>query len=408
IRFMLRHSGVAGLLVLGGVFLCITGGEALYADMGHFGKSPIRHSWYWIVLPALLLNYAGQTSLLVEKGHDVANPFFELAPHWAIWPLVVLATLATIIASQAIVTGSFAMTIRQTSDEIYGQIYVPAVNWLMMIATLGTTIAFGSSDRLAGAYGTAVSTTMLLTTLLLFEAMRNTWHWPTAVALLVGGIFLGVDVSFFTANLLKIADGGWLPLGIALVLFLIMLTWRTGVEGIRNSLPLPRDAADQFLRDVRNGVIPRVSGTTVFLTRGRQKVSRFIFDYARFTGSLPRNVIALSVTFESIPRVPKPRCHVVEQVEDVFWHLAARVRFFEIPALRRALSQARGLTADVNLEEVTFIGTRDLVIYKKGSPLLKRWRVGLFASLYRNAARAIDRFSLPPKQVIEIAREIEL
>jgi len=421
IRFMVSHSGIAGLLVLGGVFLCITGGEALYADMGHFGKGPIRQSWFGIVLPALLLNYAGQTSLLMGKGHDVANPFFELAPHWAIWPLVVLATLATIIASQAIVTGSFSMTrqatqlgwlpgmtIRQTSDEVYGQIYVPVVNWLMMIATLGTTIAFGSSDRLAGAYGTAVSTTMLLTTLLLFKAMRSSWHWPSPVAFLVGGIFLLVDVSFFTANLLKIADGGWLPLGIALVLFLIMLTWRSGVEGIRSSLPLPRDAADQFLQDVRNGVIPRVSGTTVFLTRGRQKVSRFILDYARFTGSLPRNVIALSVTFESVPRVPRPRCHIVEQVEDRFWHLAARFGFFEIPDLRRALSEARGLNPDVNLEEVTFIGTRDLVICRKGSPLLKRWRLGLFAFLYRNAARAIDRFSLPPKQVIEIAREIEL
>ena len=373
VGFMLRHSGTAGLLVLGGVFLCITGGEALYADMGHFGKSPIRQNWYWIVLPALLLNYAGQTSLLMGEGHTVANPFFELAPHWAIWPLVVLATLATIIASQAIVTGSFSMTrqatqlgwlpgmtIRQTSDEVYGQIYVPVVNWLMMLATIGTTIAFGSSDRLAGAYGTAVSTTMLLTTLLLFKAMRDTWHWPTPLAVLVGGIFLVVDVSFFSANLLKIADGGWLPLCIALVLFAIMVTWRSGVEAIRAKLPLPQDDADRFLQDIKDGVIPRVSGTTVFLTRGRQKVSRFILDYARFTGSLPHNVIALNVSFENIPRVPKPRCHVVDQVADRFWHLTARFGFFEIPDLRRALSEAQGLSTDVSLEEVTFIGTRDL------------------------------------------------
>jgi KUP system potassium uptake protein len=192
------------------------------------------------------------------------------------------------------------------------------------------------------------------------------------------------------------------------VLFLVMVTWRSGVESIRASLPLPQEAADRFLQDVRNGVIPRVSGTTVFLTRGRQKVSRFIVDYVRFTGSLPRNVIALSVTFENIPRVPKPRCHVVDQVEDRIWHLAARFGFFEIPDLRRALGEARGLNPDVNLEEVTFIGTRDLVIYRKGSSLPRRWRLALFAFLYRNAARAIDRFSLPPKQVIEIAREIEI
>ena len=421
VRFMMHHSGAAGLLVLGGVFLSITGGEALYADMGHFGKGPIRQNWYWIVLPALLLNYAGQTSLLMGKGHTTANPFFELAPHWAIYPLVALATLATIIASQAIITGSFSMTrqatqlgwlpgmtIRQTSDKVYGQIYVPVVNWLMMIATISTTIAFGSSDRLAGAYGTAVSTTMLLTTVLLFRTMCRCWNWPTPVALLVGGIFLLVDFSFFSANLLKIADGGWLPLCIALVLFLIMVTWRWGVEAIRSGLPLPQGDADQFLKDLKNGVIPRVAGTTVFLTRSRQKVSRFIVDYTRFTGSLPRNVIALSVSFENIPRVPKPSCHVVDQVEDRFWHLAARFGFFEIPDLRRALSEAQGLSPDVSLEDVTFIGTRDLVMYKKGSSLLRRLRLALFAFLYRNAARAIDRFSLPPKQVIEIAREIEL
>ena len=421
VKFMMHHSGAAGLLVLGGVFLSITGGEALYADMGHFGKGPIRQNWYWIVLPALLLNYAGQTSLLMGKGHTTANPFFELAPHWAIYPLVALATLATIIASQAIITGSFSMTrqatqlgwlpgmtIRQTSDKVYGQIYVPVVNWLMMIATISTTIAFGSSDRLAGAYGTAVSTTMLLTTVLLFRTMCRCWHWPTPVALLVGGIFLIVDFSFFSANLLKIADGGWLPLCIALVLFLIMVTWRWGVEAIRSGLPLPQADADQFLKDLKNGVIPRVAGTTVFLTRSRQKVSRFIVDYTRFTGSLPRNVIALSVSFENIPRVPKPSCHVVDQVEDRFWHLAARFGFFEIPDLRRALSEAQGLSPDVSLEDVTFIGTRDLVMHRKGSSLLRRLRLALFAFLYRNAARAIDRFSLPPKQVIEIAREIEL
>src|SRR6202035_3433525 len=192
-----------GLLVLGGVFLCITGGEALYADMGHFGKGPIRCSWYGIVLPALLLSYAGQTAFLMDRGTVAGNPFFQMAPAWSIYPLVMLATVATIIASQAIITGSFSMTrqamqlgwlpgvsIRQTSDRIYGQIYVPVVNWLLMTATVATTIAFGSSDRLAGAYGTAVSTTMLLTTVLLYKAMRDVWHWPLAVALATSGVFL--------------------------------------------------------------------------------------------------------------------------------------------------------------------------------------------------------------------------
>lgn len=418
----LVHSGLGGFLILGGVFLCITGGEALYADMGHFGKSPIRRTWYFLVLPALLLNYAGQTGLLIAKGGEGGNPFFELVPHWATYPLVVLATMATIIASQAIITGSFSMTrqatqlgwlpgamIRQTSDKVYGQIYVPVVNWLMMIATIGITFAFGSSERLSGAYGTAVATTMLLTTVLLFRAMHNVWRWPFVAVVALGGFFLAVDAGFFGANLLKIADGGWLPLLIALVLFTVMLTWRLGVTAIKASLPLPEETTRQFLEDLEHGVLPRNSvDTIVFLTRSQQKVSGLIVNYAQLAGSLPHNVIALSVVFEHVPRVPQPSCHVVDVVGERFWHLEARFGFFEIPDLRRSLREARGLNADVDLDQVTFIATRDMIVYKRGSSFLKRWRLALFAFLYRNAARTIDRFILPPKQVIEIGREIEL
>ncbi len=420
LEFMVK-LGPRSFLLLGGIFLCITGGEALYADMGHFGRAPIRQNWYFVVLPALLLNYAGQIGILMDKGAAVGNPFFALAPHWAIFPLVGLATLATIIASQAIITGSFSMTrqatqlgwlpgvtIRQTSDQVYGQIYVPVVNWLMMLATVGTTMAFGSSDRLAGAYGTAVSTTMLLTTFLLYTAMRNVWRWPLLVALGVGGVFVLIDAGFFSANLLKIADGGWLPLTIAACIFLVMVTWRSGVEAIRSSLPVPAPDAAKFLDYLKNGKIPRVSGTTVFLTRSQQKVSRLVMDYAQFAGALPHNVIILSVSFENVPRVPKPSCHVVDYVAERFWHLTASFGFFEIPDLRRALSEAQGLDADVDLEKVTFIGTRDHAIYRRGSSPLRRWRLALFAFLYRNAARAIDRFSLPPKSVIELSREIEI
>ena len=275
IGFLVR-SGPAAFLILGGVFLCITGGEALYADMGHFGKHLIRRNWYFVVLPALLLNYAGQIGFLIDKGQAGGNPFFELVPHWAIYPLVILATVATIIASQAIITGSFSMTrqatqlgwlpgmlIRQTSDKVYGQIYVPVVNWLMMIATVAITFAFGSSERLSGAYGTAVATTMLLTTILLFRAMRGIWHWPLLAVVVVGGSFLAVDAGFFGANLLKIADGGWLPLVVALCIFTVMLTWRLGVTAIRSSLPLSPDAACQFLSELEHGTLPRIGDNTI-------------------------------------------------------------------------------------------------------------------------------------------------
>ena len=417
----LTHSRGTGFLVLGGVFLCITGGEALYADMGHFGKRPIRMSWYGIVLPSLLLSYAGQTAFLMEQGTVTGNPFFQIAPAWSIYPLVVLATLATIIASQAIITGSFSMTrqamqlgwlpgvaIRQTSDRIYGQIYVPVVNWLLMAATIATTIAFGSSDRLAGAYGTAVSTTMLLTTVLLYRAMRDVWRWPVAVAVPVAGVFLAVDASFFLANLLKIAEGGWLPLSFAAILFVIMITWRKGTDAIRATLAQPPEAAERFLSELASGAIPRVPGTTVFLTRSTQKVSGLIMAHAHFVGVLPRHAIALSVVFENTPRIIGPKCSVIDNVGDGLWHVSARFGFFEIPDLRMALDQLHGLDEAVDFDKARFVGTRDLIVRKPNSAVLGGWRLALFAFLYRNSVKVVDRFNLAPDNVIEIARQIEI
>jgi KUP system potassium uptake protein len=389
--------------------------------MGHFGKKPIRGSWYGVVLPSLLLSYAGQIAFLMDKGTVTGNPFFQIAPSWSIYPLVLLATAATIIASQAIITGSFSMTrqamqlgwlpgfsIRQTSDRIYGQIYVPVVNWLLMVATIAVTIGFGSSDRLAGAYGTAVSTTMLLTTILLYRAMREVWRWPLAAAIGVAGVFVVVDTSFFLANLLKIAEGGWLPLTFAAVLFVIMITWRAGVDAIRATLAEAPQAAEQFLSDLKSGIIPRVEGTTVFLTRSAHKVSRLIMEHARFVGVLPRNAIALSVIFESTPRIEGPACSVVENVGEGLWHVVARFGFIEIPDLRQALLRTRGLADTVDFDKAKFVGTRDLVVQKRENPSLKGWRLALFAFLYRNSVKIVDRFNLAPDNVIEIARQIEI
>jgi KUP system potassium uptake protein len=332
-----------------------------------------------------------------------------------------LATIATIIASQAIITGSFSMTrqamqlgwlpgvaIRQTSDRIYGQIYIPVVNWLLMVATIATTIAFGSSDRLAGAYGTAVSTTMLLTTFLLYRAMRDLWKWPRAVAMLIAGLFIVVDLSFFLANLMKIAEGGWLPLTFAGILFLIMTTWRAGIDAIRATLQQAPISADRFLSDLKSGVIPRVEGTTVFLTRSTQKISRLMMDHAHFVGVLPRNAIALSVVFENTPRIVGPTCIVVDTVAEGVWHVEARFGFLEIPDLRNALIHTPGFTAPIDFDKARFVGTRDLVVSKRDNPRLRGWRLVLFAFLYRNAVKIVDRFNLAPENVIEIARQIEI
>ena len=417
----LAHSGGMGFLVLGGVFLCITGAEALYADMGHFGPGPIRLSWYTIVLPALLLSYAGQTALLIQKGVIQGNPFFQLAPTWAVYPLVALATIATIIASQSIITGSFSMTrqamqlgwlpgfhIRQTSDQVYGQIYVPVVNWLMMVATIAITIAFRSSDRLAGAYGTAVSTTMLMTTCLLFVAMMKVWRWSIWIAVLIAGGFLIVDVVYFSANMLKIADGGWLPLTLGLIIFFIMLTWRSGIDAVRTSLANASQTPERFLASLKTGEIPRVPGTAIFLTRTYQKIPPLMIDHVKHMGALQRSVIALTVRFEEPPRVEDVERCTVEKIGEGIWSVTIRFGFVEIPDLASALKRVKGLDSSINLDKAIYFATRDLVVAKPGTSLLSRLRLPVFAFLYRNAVKVVDRFSLPPERVVEVARQIEI
>jgi len=415
------HSGAVGPLVLGGVFLCITGGEALYADMGHIGRGPIRWAWYLVVLPSLILSYAGQTGLLIEKGAIAGNPFFQLAPAWSIYPMVVLATVATVIASQAIITGSFSMTrqamqlgwlpgvkIRQTSDRVYGQIYVPVVNWLMMIVTVGITLAFRSSDHLAGAYGTAVSTTMLLTTGLLFEAMRRIWRWPLWVSLLTAGSLLLVDLAFFAANLLKIADGGWLPLTVGLLVFAVMTTWRAGIDAVRASLAARRRVEHDFLADLELGQTPRVPGTAIFLTRERDGVPASIVEHVKTMGALQKAVIALTVIFEEIPRVDLERRGTVEPIGLGITRVTLHFGFVEIPDLQAALHTLKGLDPAIDLDQAIFFGTRDTVVSRKDRHLLARWRLPLFAFLYRNAAKIVDRFNVPAPSVVEVAREIEI
>ena len=421
ISFMGQNRSSA-LLVLGGVFLCITGGEALYADMGHIGKIPIRQAWYLIVLPALLLSYAGQTASMIGRGSVDGNPFFLQAPSWAIYPLVLLATVATIIASQAIITGSFSMTrqamqlawlpavnIRQTSDQRYGQIYVPVVNWLMMIATISITIAFGSSDRLAGAYGTAVSTTMLLTSCLLIVTMRRIWHWPLPLAAAIGGLFLLVDLGFFSANLLKIVEGGWLPLTLGLLIFYVMMTWRRGGDALHACIALESaDKADQLLRDLAAGRVPRVAGTAVFLTRSGERCPRILVEHVHDMGSLHQTAVTLRVVFRDIPRVAAAERWTIESVGAGLWHAVISFGFIEVPDLCPALKAIPDLDRSIDFDGAVYFGTRDLVVRKPGSRVLGHFGLLLFAFLYRNAVKMVDRFHLPPQNVVEIARLIAI
>jgi KUP system potassium uptake protein len=420
IRF-LANGGWQGFAVLGGVFLAITGGEALYADMGHFGRGPIRVSWYLIVLPALLLNYAGQTALLIDQPGQTDNPFFRLAPDWAIYPLVLLAMAATVIASQAIITGSFSLTrqamqlgwfpglrIRQTSDTEYGQIYVPFVNWTMMLLTIVLTVAFGSSERLAGAYGTAVSTTMLLTTALLYNAMRDNWHWPTPAALLASGVFLAVDLVFFAANLLKIADGGWIPLTLAAVLLIVMTTWHAGVEAYQRKQAAMAETLTQFRARLRRRKIARVPGTAIFLTRLTDKVPAQLIAYTRQFHTLPQTVIALTISFADVPRIDSHDRLDLDEVFDGVWEMTARYGFVEVPDLPAALRGAKARGCPIDFSEAVYFSTRDQIIRDRNERHLSRWQLPLFAFLFRNSVRAVDLFNLPPQNFVEIGRQVEI
>jgi KUP system potassium uptake protein len=401
------------------VFLALTGGEALYADMGHIGRNPIRTSWYGVVLPALLLNYAGQTALLIDQPEGGGNPFFRIVPGWALYPMVALATIATIIASQAIITGSFSLTrqamqlgwfpglnIRQTSDEAYGQIYVPAVNWTLMVFTVALAVGFGSSARLAGAYGTAVSTTMLLTTVLLYAAMRRRWNWPVPAALAVAGCFLVVDFAFFSANLLKIADGGWAPLLLGLAIYLIMTTWRRGIDAVRASLGPTGESATGFIARLAEQGVPRVPGTAVFLTRATHPVSHLMVRHVAQIRALQEKVISLTVHFEEVPRLPLTQRVSVEHVADGFWHVTAHYGFVEMPNLVVALACAKDVGCDVDLDDVVWFAARDEVRRGTTTRLLAPWRRLLFAFMYRNAVRSSDRFDVPADRFVDVGRQL--
>jgi KUP system potassium uptake protein len=410
-----------GFAVLGGVFLAVTGAEALYADMGHIGRNPIRAMWYGVVLPALLLNYAGETALFLEDPALTGNPFFRLVPGWAIYPTVVLATLATIIASQAIITGSYSMTrqamqlgwfpgvrIRQTSDEEYGQIYVPFVNWTMMAATVLLTVTFASSDRLAGAYGTAVSTTMLLTTALLAYVMRYRWGWSLPLVVAVCGTFLVVDFSLFAANLMKIFDGGWIPLTFGLMVFAVMTTWRFGMDALRahhDEATLPPKA---FFARIAAMHLPRVPGTAIFLTRVVDTTPPVLVHHVEQMGALQQTVVTLAVKFADVPRVRRDERIEVDKLADTFWHITVRFGFVQIPNLRAALHLAKDHGCPLDIPHAIFFGASDAVIAAPGRSLLWRARLKIFAFMLRNSVRAVDLFRIPTEKFVEIGRQIAL
>jgi KUP system potassium uptake protein len=420
LSYLVSH-GVTGFLVLGAVFLCVTGAEALYADMGHFGRGPIKLAWFAVVFPSLILNYAGQAGLVLEGAPTDGNIFFRLCPPVLLIPLIVLATVATIIASQSIITGAFSMTrqaiqlgwlprlrIKQTSSEGYGQIYVGVVNWLLMIVTVALTIGFGKSDNLAAAYGIAVSLTMLMTSALLFIAMREIWHWSLPVAGSIAAFFLVIDSAFFLANLTKIAEGGYVPLILAVSVYAVMWIWHRGWAAVMSRLhealiPIPR-----FMQTIQAKNIPRVPGTAVFLTRAERDTPPVMQWHVRHNRALHEHLYVLRVEILSVPWLVSGDRVKIEEVVPNFWRAEARFGFMERPHIPELLTTSKSLGCTVDLDDVTYYVGHETVIAREDGMGLPRWQEAFFAVMERNAIHVSDFFSLPTDQVVEIGRQISI
>jgi KUP system potassium uptake protein len=417
----LFSGGFAGFMVLGGVFLCVTGAEALYADMGHFGARPIRLAWSVIVFPSLVLNYAGQAALLASGEHSAANIFYQLCPSLLLVPLVLLATVATIIASQSIITGAFSMTrqaiqlgwlpplqIKQTSAEGYGQIYIGAVNWLLMLATLGLTIGFGKSDNLAAAYGIAVSATMLMTTALLFIAMREIWQWSLGMAGAVAGAFVVVDGSFFAANFAKVLDGGYVPLILASLVYGVMLIWHLGAAAVSRRLQEATMPVDAFMAQVAVQHIARVPGTAVFLTRTQSNAPPVMVWHVRQNRALHQRLFVLTIITESVPWLADAERLQYEPLAPGFWRATAHYGFMERPDIPALLRRAHEHGCGIDPSDVTYYVGHETVTAGDDPAALPRWMEALFAAMQRNAAHLTDYFRLPPESVVEIGRQIAI
>ena len=418
---LLTTNGLNGFFLLGGIFLCVTGAEALYADMGHFGKWPIRASWSGIVFPCLLLNYAGQSAIALNGESIADNIFYRLCPAPLLIPLVLLATVATIIASQSIITGAFSMTrqaiqlgwlprlsIKQTSEQGYGQIYVGVVNWLLMVVTIALTILFHKSDNLAAAYGIAVSLTMLMTSCLLFIALREIWHWSLWVSVAVAGLLVVIDAGFFAANSMKIADGGYVPLLLAVCIYSIMLIWHRGSTAVAHRLAeTPTPVAD-FLGDLKRRGVPRVPGTAVFLTRTTSGVPPVMIWHVRQNRALHERVIVLRVLTESKPRVHWPELMSVVKESENFWRVTAHFGFMQRPDIPRLLKEAQGRGCSVKLDDVTYYVGHENILHRQHGAALPHWQERIFAAMMRNASHVTDYFRLPSEQVVEIGRQISI
>ncbi|MBT2866622.1 low affinity potassium transporter Kup [Chromobacterium violaceum] len=415
-----QQNGFHAFLTLGSVVLALTGAEALYADMGHFGKTPIRRAWFSLVLPGLGLNYFGQGALLMSNPAAIKNPFFLLAPDWALLPMIVLATLATVIASQAVISGAYSLTrqaillgycprleVRHTSDKEIGQIYMPFINWALLVAVLVVVLTFKSSSSLAAAYGIAVTGTMLITTLLFFVVARVNWRWPLPLALGITLLFGVIDTAFFAANVHKVADGGWLPLVMGMAIFTLMSTWKQGRDILFKRLREQALPLDDFIHNLEAYPPARVEGTAVFLTSTLHGVPHALLHNLKHNKVLHERVVLMTVRTEDIPYVPEDERLEIVQMSASFWRVMARYGFKEEPNVVEVLDKCAKEGFEMELMDTSFFLSRETIV-STGHPGMARWRQKIFLWMSKNALRATDFFQVPTNRVVELGAQVEL
>jgi KUP system potassium uptake protein len=419
-RFLADDPKVA-FVVIGAVFLALTGGEALYADMGHVGAAAIRRAWFGLVLPALLLNYFGQGALILADPTAADNPFYKLAPGWALIPMVVLATFATIIASQALVSGVFSLTrqamqmglcprarIIPTSADEAGQIYVPAANWLLMTGTLFTVILFRSSDSLAAAYGIAVSGTMLITTILLYRVAVSRWHWPSSAAIPAIAIFGAIDATFLVSNSIKIVEGGWFPLIVGTLIAALMLSWRKGSSEVRNRLHEMSMPLKEFLEYADRMVIGRAPGMGVWLTKVDHGASPMLLRHIEHNRVLHETVVLLTFLSDRRPRVPFHERHSVHRLSQGFYRIQVRLGFMQTPDIPLSLINCNKLGFEADLDHKNYYIAHETIVRRDAGSSMDPISFAIFSFLNRIASRAPDFFKIPQDAIIEVGFRVAI
>jgi KUP system potassium uptake protein len=417
--FLLAHSGIA-FIALGSVVLCVTGAEALYADLGHFGKRPIRLAWFSLVMPALVVNYFGQGAMLLEHPENVNNPFYEMAPHWALYPLIALATCATVIASQALITAAFSVTkqaiqlgylprlrIAHTSVKETGQVYVPFINWSLYVCIVMAVVVFQSSSRLAAAYGIAVTIDMLITTTMTFFVIRYGWKYPWWLCIAATGFFFVVDFIYFSANIVKLFEGGWFPVAIGGVMFMLMMTWKQGRELMRERLR--DDAIDlkSFLEAVFVSPPTRVQGTAVFLVSDQGITPNALLHNLKHNKVLHETNLFVTVRHHEVPWIGFDRRCEMQPLGHGCWQVTLNFGFKNDPDVPEAMALLRGRGVQVDDMETSYFLSRDIVIPTFGAGMVL-WREKLFASMHHNASGAADFLSLPTNRVVELGSKVEI